>query len=121
LPVAIGLKHFSINGAFICPLTVSHLPVNAPCRGAVVGVWLWSLGGFCLKRATFALMGTKLSQRKKKINRVREGFFGSFISGGEKAYIANVLIAVSMFMRGFYLEVLQFLTGLPNNFIFADI
>jgi hypothetical protein len=32
--------HFSINGDFIWPLTVPHLPVNAPCRGAVAGVCL---------------------------------------------------------------------------------
>jgi hypothetical protein len=41
LPVAIGLKHFSINGAFIWPLTVPHLSVNAlNVSGAVVGVCL---------------------------------------------------------------------------------
>jgi hypothetical protein len=40
MPDAIGLKHFSINGDFIWPLTVPHLPVNAPCRGAVAGVCL---------------------------------------------------------------------------------
>jgi hypothetical protein len=59
LPVAIGLKHFSINGTFIWPLTVPHLPVNAPCRGAVVGVCLldFDLWLFFCPVAVLSLMG----------------------------------------------------------------
>jgi hypothetical protein len=47
--VAIGLKHFSISGDFIGPLTMPHLAVNTPCRGAFVGVCL--LPGSVLKIA----------------------------------------------------------------------
>jgi hypothetical protein len=48
LSVAIGLKHFSINGAFICPLTVPHLPVNTlNVSRAVVGVCLLPWPPFC--------------------------------------------------------------------------
>jgi hypothetical protein len=65
LPVAIGLSHFSITGAFMGPLTMPHLPVNAlTSSGAVVGVCLLPIVGLlllCPKNEKTILFGTQFS------------------------------------------------------------
>jgi hypothetical protein len=70
LIVAIGLKHFSITGAFIWPLTVPHLSVNAlNVSGAIVGVCLLPLAVLSFMRIILTLL-IKIVKQKSGENAV---------------------------------------------------